>query len=362
MKIKLYFLPILLILGMSSCQKEQGCTNQNACNFNLDAEEDDGSCLFTGQACDDGNENTVNDEINGLCFCQGQQPDAGCMDDQACNYEFDATVDDGSCLFPGDACNDGDPGTIDDVYISNCECQGVTATYGCTDAEACNYDVQANVDDSSCGYPGSPCNDGNAVTIDDTYNANCICEGITPSVGCTDSAACNFNALADTEDGSCAYPGDPCNDGDVNTLDDVWSSSCDCYGTPPSDNSCAVQVDGMIDVYWGVYVDGYPDECTRYIYLEGDPSVQTDVLTSETSNAISAESWNFSPGTWVMVVDDSYGDGKGSGGYYFAQCLTNGDDWVDVFTTPFTTGYTSSTTFTIGDGVVGPNPGTNTDN
>ena len=35
-----------------------------------------------------------------------------------------ATDDDGSCAFPGDACDDGDDTTINDVYNEDCECAG----------------------------------------------------------------------------------------------------------------------------------------------------------------------------------------------------------------------------------------------
>ena len=71
---------------------------------------------------------------------------------------------------------------------------------GCTDATACNYDATATINDGSCNpvdclgnctgtatgpaIVGSACNDGNAATVNDTYNASCVCTG-TMVPGCT---------------------------------------------------------------------------------------------------------------------------------------------------------------------------------
>ena len=58
----------------------------------------------------------------------------GCMDSSACNFDADATIDDGTCLLIGDFCNDGDSNTINDTIQNNCECEGQeTSISGCTD-------------------------------------------------------------------------------------------------------------------------------------------------------------------------------------------------------------------------------------
>jgi hypothetical protein len=48
----------------------------------------------------------------------------GCMNVQACNFNMAATVDNGSCVFIGDSCDDLNPATTNDIYDSNCNCIG----------------------------------------------------------------------------------------------------------------------------------------------------------------------------------------------------------------------------------------------
>ncbi len=55
---------------------------------------------------------------------------------------------------------------------------GILAS-GCMSATACNYDPTAAVDDGSCYFVGDPCDDGLASTDNDAINANCMCEGVS---------------------------------------------------------------------------------------------------------------------------------------------------------------------------------------
>ena len=43
---KLLYLFLVLPLVFSSCKKEEGCMDSQATNYNADAEEDDGSCMY----------------------------------------------------------------------------------------------------------------------------------------------------------------------------------------------------------------------------------------------------------------------------------------------------------------------------
>ena len=156
-----------------------GCMNPLACNYNLLATVDDGSCILPGSPCNDNNPNTINDSIGPNCNCVGNLIVPGCMNPAACNYNPLATIDDGSCLFPGSLCNDNNPNTMNDTYNSTCDCIGMQIVPGCMDPTACNYNPLANVDDSSCLFPGDACDDGDATTINDVYSATCECSGVT---------------------------------------------------------------------------------------------------------------------------------------------------------------------------------------
>ena len=112
----------------------------------------------------------------------------GCTFASACNYEPEATFNDGTCILLGSACDDGDADTFDDVYTDcgqpNYGCTGTPITVpGCTDPAACNYDAGAGLDDGSCILLGAACDDGDANTLGDVYT-NCE----APDYGCAGAA------------------------------------------------------------------------------------------------------------------------------------------------------------------------------
>ena len=98
-----------------------GCTDMEACNFNETATDDDGSCEYAEEYYDCAG-NCLNDtDGDGVC---DELEVAGCTNMEACNYNMDATDDDGSCILVGDACDDGDENTINDTIDENCDCVG----------------------------------------------------------------------------------------------------------------------------------------------------------------------------------------------------------------------------------------------
>lgn len=209
-----------------------GCTDPLSCNYNCLATVNDGSCLYPNTACDDGNPNTINDSTDANCNCTGQlfTPIPGCMNPAACNYNPLANVEDNSCLFPGSPCDDGNPNTMNDSINPDCICAGILIVEGCMDPNSCTYDSLANVDNNTCIYPDTPCDDNNPDTFNDVLDSLCNCVGTLYVSGCMDPNACNYNPLANIDDQTCILPGSPCDDGNVMTINDSIDVNCNCVG------------------------------------------------------------------------------------------------------------------------------------
>lgn len=81
----------------------------------------------------------------------------------------------------------------------------VPSELGCTDVLACNYDADALVDDGSCSYTTDAYYDCEGVCLDD-MDSDGVCDALEVT-GCTLEEAQNFNPLATDDDGSCLAPG-----------------------------------------------------------------------------------------------------------------------------------------------------------
>ena len=130
------------------------------------------------------------------------EPNEGCTDPNAFNYDANATLDDGSCIPVVLGCIDPLAGNYNpSANVDDGSC--VPIALGCTDSNAFNYDAAANSDDGSCCYI-SGCTDSNFNNFDP--NA-CWDDGscFTYIYGCTDPNAFNYDPNANTDDGTC-YP------------------------------------------------------------------------------------------------------------------------------------------------------------
>jgi hypothetical protein len=94
----------------------------------------------------------------------------GCTSDWADNYNPNATQDDGSCELtacPYPVFLEYDPNyTIEDPTL----CLTSLTVLGCTNETAENYNVDANTDDGTCDYLQDECNEGYSITLQTGWN------------------------------------------------------------------------------------------------------------------------------------------------------------------------------------------------
>jgi hypothetical protein len=171
----------------------QGCMDETACNFDASAEADNGTCEYpeAGFDCEGncasgtlvtvdggsylGEKSWTITSCDGSELLSGGAPFAGCADLSG-SYTIDLV----------DSFGDGWDGTVMTIGESTYTVEsGATASFdmgcailGCTDATATNFNAEANTDDGSCEY---------VVIVE----------------GCTDATASNYNDEATDDDGSC---------------------------------------------------------------------------------------------------------------------------------------------------------------
>jgi hypothetical protein len=198
----LLFNTVLMPLTTSAqLDNQPGCTYAFACNYNAQATTDDGSCTLPEFGYDCNGNCLLDLNNNGLCDVEEV---AGCTKIDAINYNTDATLDDGSCMVTcaGDFNNDGQVNISDLLSFLTAfgnQCAGA----GCMDPAGCNYDPNATFDLGFCSYPAAYFNCNN-VPINDADG-----DGIPDELeiaGCTDPNASNYNPAATDDDGSCMQP------------------------------------------------------------------------------------------------------------------------------------------------------------
>jgi photosystem II stability/assembly factor-like uncharacterized protein len=239
-------------------QPNPGCTNPLACNFDPNAESDDGSCILppTNDVCANATSLIVGGPAvvaNNLNSCtNGSNPACGGTP-QIQDVWYSFVYNGGDILITTTSGTGAGTPLLTDTRIavySSCggtlidcnddgvsmgfysqillECADLTVgnTYyiqaggyqglrgyfriavtvidiqGCTNALASNYNSCANDDDGSCIIPGctnpAASNYNPAATVD---NGSCIIPG------CTNPAASNYNPAATVDNGSCIIPG-----------------------------------------------------------------------------------------------------------------------------------------------------------
>ncbi|MAJ98697.1 MAG: hypothetical protein CMD07_05460 [Flavobacteriales bacterium] len=184
-----------------------GCTDQSACNYNLNATNDDGSCEYTDQICDTCDDGIIVDndsDDDGVC---DSDEVFGCKNQSACNYDDNITTDSDNslCTYTDGICDTCDDGIIVDNDSDDDGVCDSDEILGCTDQSACNYnDSATDSDNSLCTYTDGicdSCDDGTVVDNDSDDDGVCDSDEV---LGCTDQSACNYDILA-TDNFGCIY-------------------------------------------------------------------------------------------------------------------------------------------------------------
>ena len=203
-----------------------GCTDPTACNFDSGATADDGSCAYpVDEFHDCAGECLQDDDNDGICNAFEV---LGCPYSSACNYDPNATENDGSCEFPEPYYDCNGSCFLDSDSDGICDALEVL---GCTDLSACNFDATAT-DSAQCDYPVTGYDCAGECLMDSDGDGVCDAFEIE---GCQNPVACNFNESA-------TDPGIPC----------IFSYGCD-YCSGENDGSGTVlegdgDNDGICDI------------------------------------------------------------------------------------------------------------------
>ena len=201
------------LIEFNSCPVE-GCTDATACNYDADATEDDGSCLELDECGICGGEGIA----EGACDCDG-------------NVEDELGVCGGDCAADADAdgiCDDEDDcvGALDECGI----CNGPGAIYecGCEDIPAGDCDCDGNQLDA-LGVCGGDCAED--------ADADGICDDVDDCVGTLDACGICNGPGAIYECGCEDIPAGDC-DCDGNQLDALGVCGGDCAADVDADGIC----------------------------------------------------------------------------------------------------------------------------
>jgi hypothetical protein len=161
-------------------------------------------------------------------FSAGADVMCGCTDSFACNYDADATTENGTCEYETCA--------------------------GCTDPEACDYDPTATIEDGSCCY-------GTCVTI--TMNDS-FGDGWT---GC-------YILITDLDGNEVIYTTMTTSNSDGSFLQEVYCMEAGCYILSTGDDTFSSEPSGSISGVFGGVVSGGEQYGPEYISIGGNNCIE----------------------------------------------------------------------------------------
>ena len=177
-----------------------GCDDSTACNYDETANCNDNSCTYPESGYDCNGNCLTDTDGDGIC---DELEIAGCIDENACNFDTIFTDEDNNdtCVYPPEYYN------CDGVCINDVNGNGICDELdnpGCTDSSACNFDSDASADDGSCTYPITWYWDTDGDGLGDDYFSMSSCEQPGPEFVDNIDDPCEFDIENDADgDGVC---------------------------------------------------------------------------------------------------------------------------------------------------------------
>lgn len=336
---------ILVVNECGEAEADVSVTVDIPTTWYIDTDNDGaGDPATSMEACEqpDGYVDNSNDEcpedgskiIGGYCGCGVPDTDS----------DEDGIVD---CLDPcpflagldnGDSCDDGDANTGNDLVV-DCECVGTPIDChgdigGTAHLDECGTCVGGNTGETACVQD---CNNewGGTAHLDEC--GTCV-GGTTGEVACvqdcnnewggsafldqcgtcvggsTGEVACVQDCLGVY--GGSALPGTPCDDGNVNTINDLYNASCACVGTPVGCGGNQAQIRVRTDANGGQITWYVTDDLGMTVATGGPYPSQNNTMVS-TTVCLPTDFGN----CYKLTLEDSFGDGL---------CCGNGNGYWEI--------------------------------